>query len=154
MKLEIRQTSDRNGKLYEIRLHGQIVGDADDESTAGRVKDIIAAAFESHGELTIASRKAAENALREAHLENDVSLFWGVAGSSQSAAMADECGAELAEDEDSSITSVCDRPAGHAGNHSGVAVDPHGGPGGRVAWPPETSSGQSAANPATTLFWP
>lgn len=75
MNFEIRQTSDRNGKLHEITLHGQIVGDADDEKTAERVKDIIAAAFKAHGELTHAAREAAENALRDAGLENVASLF-------------------------------------------------------------------------------
>lgn len=76
MAFEIRQTGDRNGKLYEIRHHGQIVGDADDTPTAEWLRDIIAAAFKSHGELTLAARKAVENALREVRLENVCGLFW------------------------------------------------------------------------------
>lgn len=75
MAFEIRQTSDRNGSLYEVLFLGQIVGDANDAATAERVKDIIAAAFESHGEMTHDARKAAENALRDAGLENVASLF-------------------------------------------------------------------------------
>jgi hypothetical protein len=75
MNFEIRQTSDRNGKLYEITLHGRILGDADDEKTAERVKDIIVAAFKAHGELTHAARSAAENALRDAGLETTANLF-------------------------------------------------------------------------------
>jgi len=60
MNFEIRQTSDRNGKLYEITLHGQIVGDADDEKTAERVKDIIAAAFKARCRLPACPQERSE----------------------------------------------------------------------------------------------
>ena len=76
MDLEVRQTSDRNGKLYQVMHHGQIVGDADDAPTAEWLRGIIAAAFEYRGELTQAAREDVENALREVHLENVVNLFW------------------------------------------------------------------------------
>lgn len=78
MKLEIRQTSDRNGKLYEITFHGQIVGNADDESTVERVRDILAAAYAEHGEDAFlpghAPNAAAKKALLDAGLENVASV--------------------------------------------------------------------------------
>ena len=74
MKLDIRLTSDRNGKLYQVMHHGQIVGEADDESTAARVKDILAAAYGAHGDDAFlpghAPNVAAQKALLDAGLED------------------------------------------------------------------------------------
>ena len=78
MAFEIRLTSDRNGKLYEITFHGQIVGNADDESTVERVRDILAAAYAAHGDDAFiagsSGNEAAKKALLDAGLENVASV--------------------------------------------------------------------------------
>ena len=73
---ETRETCDRNGKLYEVRFNGQIVGDADDKPTAEFLMRNIAAAFEIFGELTVGAREAVEHTLRSLRLENTCNLYW------------------------------------------------------------------------------
>lgn len=64
-------------------------------------------------------------------------LHYALAVPAGHAVELEHCGAVLQETDDEPTSAVCDKVAGHTGNHGGVVHHHFGGfmPGGRVAWP-------------------